>query len=39
MDETTDNRLHAVVYRVADQGSTNFELSDADAEFVVIYRV
>ena len=41
MDETTDGRLHAVVYRVSDNGDSDshFELSDADAEFVIIYRV
>jgi len=40
MDETVENGLHAVVYRVSDNGGSdsNFELDDADAEFAIIYR-
>lgn len=40
MNETVENGLHAVVYRVSDNGSSdsNFELDDADAEFAIIYR-
>jgi hypothetical protein len=40
MNETVENGLHAVVYRVSDNGDadSNFELDDADAEFAIIYR-
>lgn len=40
ISETSKNGLHAVVYRVSDNGNSdsNFELDDADAEFAVIYR-
>lgn len=40
IDETVENGLHTVIYRVSDNGSfdSNFELDDANAEFAIIYR-